>query len=158
MEGNGSVALVANRPLSPLPGLEELWAETLGDPRVKIAILDGPYDRGHSCFKGANLHLHPGYLENKCRDGPALQHGTHVSSIIFRSTRYIRGRLCAPLLRFSYPFGKRVAVWAETTMGNASHADGPQHRRSSAFLLAMAFFVLFSGQVRSQTALKGVGA
>jgi hypothetical protein len=40
-------------------------------------------------------------------------------------------------------------------MGNASHADGPQHRRSSAFLPAVAFFVLFSGQVRSQTASTG---
>ena len=40
-------------------------------------------------------------------------------------------------------------------MCNASHADGPQHRRSSAFLLTIAFFVLFSGQVRSQTASTG---
>ena len=40
-------------------------------------------------------------------------------------------------------------------MGNASHADGPQHRRSSAFLLTVAIFVLFSGQVRSQTASTG---
>jgi len=40
-------------------------------------------------------------------------------------------------------------------MGNASHADGPQHRRSSAPLLTMAFLVLCSGQVRGQTASTG---
>ena len=34
-------------------------------------------------------------------------------------------------------------------MGDARHADGPQHRRSSPLL------VLFSGQVRSQTASTG---
>ena len=40
-------------------------------------------------------------------------------------------------------------------MGNASHAEGPQHRRRSAFLLTMAFVLLFSAKVRSQTASTG---
>jgi hypothetical protein len=40
-------------------------------------------------------------------------------------------------------------------MGNASHADGLQHRRRSALLLTMAISLLFSGQVRSQTTSTG---
>ena len=29
------------------PGCRELWSGTLGDPRVVVAVLDGPVDRGH---------------------------------------------------------------------------------------------------------------
>lgn len=32
-----------------LPDLKQLWDETLGDPRVCIAVLDGPVDTAHPC-------------------------------------------------------------------------------------------------------------
>ena len=39
------------------PGLPELWSETLGDPRVVVAVLDGPVDRGHPSLAGARLDV-----------------------------------------------------------------------------------------------------
>ncbi len=38
-----------------LSGIRELWAETLGDPAVCIAVLDGPVDLSHPSLKPANL-------------------------------------------------------------------------------------------------------
>jgi hypothetical protein len=36
--------------IAMLPGLTALWAETLGHPGVRIAVVDGPVDRSHPCF------------------------------------------------------------------------------------------------------------
>ena len=36
-------------------GLKELWEETLGDPGVCVAVLDGPVDMSHLSLAGANL-------------------------------------------------------------------------------------------------------
>lgn len=41
--------------LNTIPGFTALQALTLGDPRIKIAVLDGPADLDRACFKGANL-------------------------------------------------------------------------------------------------------
>ena len=38
-----------------IKGLGDLWAETTGDPRVTIAVLDGPVDRTHPALVGADL-------------------------------------------------------------------------------------------------------
>jgi len=38
-----------------LPGLQELWAQTLGDPRICVAILDGPVDLTHPSLCEAAL-------------------------------------------------------------------------------------------------------
>ena len=38
-----------------IPGLAELHNQTLGDPRITIAILDGDPDHNLSCFAGANV-------------------------------------------------------------------------------------------------------
>jgi cyanobactin maturation PatA/PatG family protease len=38
-----------------IPGFAALQALTLGDPRIKIAVLDGPADLDRACFRGANL-------------------------------------------------------------------------------------------------------
>ena len=35
-----------------LRDLRSLWSLTLGDPRVCIAVLDGPVDLTHPCFDG----------------------------------------------------------------------------------------------------------
>lgn len=69
--------------ISAVAGLEELWAETLGDARICIAILDGPVDLTHSSLIGANLtqiETHDSRAEVR---GPAAEHGTHVASVIF---------------------------------------------------------------------------
>ncbi len=64
-------------------GLEELWALTLGDPSVCIAVLDGPVDLSHPCFAGAELTQLPSFVPSTSDGGPASQHGTHVASVIF---------------------------------------------------------------------------
>jgi hypothetical protein len=38
-----------------LSGIRELWALTLGDPAICIAVLDGPVDLSHPSSKSANL-------------------------------------------------------------------------------------------------------
>ena len=41
--------------LNEIPGIPELWAHTLGDPRVTIAVIEGPAELERACFQGANL-------------------------------------------------------------------------------------------------------
>lgn len=41
--------------LSDIPGLSALRSHTKGDPRIKIAVLDGLVDLDRACFQGANL-------------------------------------------------------------------------------------------------------
>ncbi len=69
--------------MPPLPGLRELWAETLGDPGICVAILDGPADLSHPCFAGADLMVLETLLSGEVDQGAASQHGTHVASLIF---------------------------------------------------------------------------
>ena len=38
-------------------GIRELWNETLGDPSICIAVLDGPVDVAHPSLAGANLTI-----------------------------------------------------------------------------------------------------
>jgi cyanobactin maturation PatA/PatG family protease len=66
-----------------LPGLKELWAETAGDSRISIAVLDGPVDRSHPSLAGANLVLLETLVPGAAGSGPASQHGTHVASVVF---------------------------------------------------------------------------
>src|SRR5689334_15579163 len=66
-----------------LAGLAELRRVTDGDPRVCVAILDGPVDLSHACFQGANLSAGRGPLPRKAPSGAAAKHGTHVASIVF---------------------------------------------------------------------------
>src|SRR5262249_25007581 len=69
--------------VTALPGLRELWAETLGDPRICIAVLDGPVDLSHPCFAGADLNELSSFFPSATKGGPAARHGTHVASVIF---------------------------------------------------------------------------
>lgn len=69
--------------ISAIPGLKQLWAETLGHPDICIAILDGPVDRSHLGLVAANLTQVETLVPNFANQGPAAQHGTHVASIIF---------------------------------------------------------------------------
>ena len=60
--------------LTDISGIPELWSHTHGDPRITIAVLDGPADLDRACFAGADLtraspywardiDLDPRYLE-----------------------------------------------------------------------------------------------
>ena len=64
-------------------GIRELWAETLGDPAICIAVLDGPIDLSHPSLKGANLTQGKTLVPGTADLGPACRHGTHIASVIF---------------------------------------------------------------------------
>ncbi|HTU90398.1 MAG TPA: S8 family serine peptidase, partial [Gemmataceae bacterium] len=66
-----------------LSGIRELWAETLGDPAVCIAVLDGSVDLSHPSLKGANLTWGETLVPGIADLGLASRHGTHVASVIF---------------------------------------------------------------------------
>ena len=81
--------------MAQIPSLKALWAETLGDPQICIAVLDGPVDRAHPSLAAANLSelqtLASGAPDGgaAARRGAAMQpeaatqHGTHIASVIF---------------------------------------------------------------------------
>ncbi|MBW4494386.1 MAG: PatA/PatG family cyanobactin maturation protease [Oscillatoria princeps RMCB-10] len=51
--------------LTDIPGIPELWARTLGDPGITIAVIEGPVELERACFQGANLtKLEPYWQEN----------------------------------------------------------------------------------------------
>lgn len=66
-----------------MAGQQELWAETLGEPQICVAVLDGWVDRSHPCFMGAKLTPLELLTPNISHQGSAAQHGTQVTSIIF---------------------------------------------------------------------------
>lgn len=69
--------------ISALPEIKSLWLESVGDPSVCVAVLDGPVDQFHSCFDGSNLTQLPTLVSGVVDLGSASQHGTHVASVIF---------------------------------------------------------------------------
>lgn len=65
-------------------GLPQLWAETLGDPAITVAVLDGPVDLAHPCFAGADLTQTPTLVSSTADpNGIATAHGTHLASVLF---------------------------------------------------------------------------
>lgn len=66
-----------------IPGLRELCAETLGDSKICIAVLDGPVEQSHSSLAAADLTRIDTLVSALADHGPSLQHGTHVASVIF---------------------------------------------------------------------------
>ncbi|AFZ23461.1 cyanobactin maturation protease, PatA/PatG family [Cylindrospermum stagnale PCC 7417] len=69
--------------ITALPGLQSLWAESLGNPRICVAVLDGLVDQSHPCFDGAQFTRLPTLVSGVADQGTASQHGTHVTSVIF---------------------------------------------------------------------------
>ena len=71
----------------PIPGLNALWNITKGDPRVTIAMIDGPVDMSHPCFAGVSLQtLHlKGQAPVVCRSKSqgSCNHGTQIASLLF---------------------------------------------------------------------------
>jgi cyanobactin maturation PatA/PatG family protease len=83
--GVQQVSLNASSP--PIPGLTALWELTQGDPRVTVAVLDGPVDTSHPCFAGASLQVLTlkGQAPVVCRSKSqgSCGHGTQIASLIF---------------------------------------------------------------------------
>jgi cyanobactin maturation PatA/PatG family protease len=70
--------------ITNIPGLKKLWAETQGDPKITIAVLDGIVDQTHPSFHGADLTRLPSLISGEASENDDLSaHGTHVASIIF---------------------------------------------------------------------------
>ena len=57
--------------------------ESLGDPRISVAVIDGSVDQSHPCFNGAKLTQLPTLVSGVGDQGAASEHGTHVTSVIF---------------------------------------------------------------------------
>jgi cyanobactin maturation PatA/PatG family protease len=68
---------------SALAGIQSLQEDTLGDPRVCVAVVDGPVDFTHPCFEGADLRGVETLVRDTAGGGPMSAHGTHVASLIF---------------------------------------------------------------------------
>jgi hypothetical protein len=50
--------------------LAPVWRVTLGDPEVCVAVLDGPVDLSHPCFRGAAIAQVGTLVEALRRPGP----------------------------------------------------------------------------------------
>ena len=93
-------------------GLEDLWAETLGDSRICIAVLDGPVDRLHPSLAAADLTQIKTLVPITADQDQASQHGTHITSVIFgQHNSPIRG--IAPLCR-----GLIIPIFGTETNGS----------------------------------------
>ena len=65
---------------SPSSHLHRLRRLSLGDPRIRVAILDGPVDLAHPAFQGTRLEVAETSGPEE-REGSV--HGTHVASLLF---------------------------------------------------------------------------
>jgi len=53
------------------------------DPGVCVAIVDGPVDLSHPCFRGARLRRIDTLVDDLAGTGAMSEHGTHVASVVF---------------------------------------------------------------------------
>ena len=65
---------------SPSSYLRRLRRLSQGDPRIRVAILDGPVDLEHPAFRGA--HIEVAETDSQERRGESV-HGTHIASLLF---------------------------------------------------------------------------
>jgi hypothetical protein len=68
--------------LLAMAGLQDIWSQTQGDPRVCVAILDGPADLLDPSLRDANFQQLDGPAPARC-EGPACEHGMQVARILF---------------------------------------------------------------------------
>jgi cyanobactin maturation PatA/PatG family protease len=68
---------------SVVPGLAWLQSRSLGDSRVRVAVLDGPVDLSHPCFRGADLSQVHSLVQEPAGPGRMSRHGTHITSLLF---------------------------------------------------------------------------
>jgi len=66
-----------------LPELKSLWKESIGEPEIMVAIIDGPADLSHPCFEGADITQLEAMGSRDAKIAPLYQNGTAATSIIF---------------------------------------------------------------------------
>jgi hypothetical protein len=62
--------------------LKDLWSETYGDSRIRLALLDGTVDCSHPSLADVSLIQLDSLTCATTNEGAASQHGTHVVSVI----------------------------------------------------------------------------
>lgn len=78
-----------------------------GDPRITIAVLDGPVDRTHECFRGARLTPVGEFSTALAGNDRTMAQGSHTASVIFgQPCSAVEGQ--APLCR-----GLLVPIFAD---------------------------------------------
>lgn len=71
-------------PVADIPGLLPLWRKVSGgDPRIRVAVLDGADGSVSSLLRGAKLQRLPTLISEPAGTGGMSSHRTHVRSIIF---------------------------------------------------------------------------
>src|SRR5258707_929946 len=83
LSGIAVASTAATALTTAIPGLSDLWSETLGDPRISVAVLDGPVDQSHPCFNGAQFNSLPTLASDIAGGGRMCAHATHIASTIF---------------------------------------------------------------------------
>jgi hypothetical protein len=69
--------------LAAIPGVSDLWKLSCGDPRVRVAVIDGPAELTHPCFEGAAIEVvQTGWLPEGCERDERFQHGTWVTGVL----------------------------------------------------------------------------
>jgi hypothetical protein len=69
--------------LADIPGVGELWSLTLGDPGVRIALIDGPIEREHPCLEGATIEIvDTGWTRGGAAHDMRVEHGTWVAGVL----------------------------------------------------------------------------
>ena len=103
--------------ITTFPTLRSLWKESLGDPRICVAVLDGPVDQSHDCFNDAKIRRLPTLVSDIAGSGLMSGHGTHITSVIFgQHSSSIKG--IAPGCR-----GLIVPVFSDTQRNKLSQLD-----------------------------------
>jgi len=70
--------------LCDIPGVTDLRQVTLGDPRIRIAVLDGAPDLSHSTLKGARIRVfNPSGYDLESIDDDLCHHATFLASQMF---------------------------------------------------------------------------
>lgn len=77
---SGLPALIHGEHMAGLLALQDQTGG--GSPHIRVAVLDGPVDYGHACFRGARLMALHGQVVSTT-PGAAARHGTHIASLIF---------------------------------------------------------------------------
>jgi cyanobactin maturation PatA/PatG family protease len=76
MSGAGHAEMILNE-------LRTLRDQVAADTEVCVAILDGPVDLSHPCFRGAHMRRVDTLVGEEAGPGPMSAHGTHVASVVF---------------------------------------------------------------------------
>ncbi len=69
--------------ITVIPGIADLRRHTRGAPHVCVAVLDGPVDRDHPGFAGADGTSLAALASGRATSGGMSRHGTHLASVLF---------------------------------------------------------------------------